>query len=492
MDNIKRSVTYGYYPLLRDDQGYYQDISLYGPTGIDCTYLYNEYIGGSKLSEKQKLELFHNLICDVFVNPNKREMSDIVYYKLLNKGKKYTNTELIFIAQYTVYKSYINIRYDINGREKPGYEYFKMPFLGIRYDLPKSETFSGVHREPGIIELNYDQFASQYISRPFNTNITQSEIIDFLHVICHEMTHHRQQYEAQNNLLTKSAYDYICRRVFYQHKFDTPSNYGFRQIEVEAELDGMMQAIRLGRDYTPGEQRELESAIRRREQIILEKAASVQYANGFNKYYLTDEYDVRGMVEAVRKDPNIFKYFPQLRQLYDERTGNMVSEERLLDLYDSARGGAVHADQIYEQYLIYKYSDRNILLNNNLSNNLLHVKINFIKMELRKEYEYCRQIYSLSFKPNLLRMSKKFFDDNAGNIIRLRRDRISAYQDFLKRVHVDKSFIQLSDEMIRIYDDTETRLKGDLARRRAQMNVDIPLNTGYDSEVSRGGMRNGR
>jgi hypothetical protein len=300
---------------------------------------------------------------------------------------------------------------------------------------------------------------ANYISRPFSNSLTQYDVVNYLRLICHEMTHHRQMYEAKKDMMTKSAYDYISRHLFYGSNFDSDTNYRFRQIEVEAELEGMKQAIRIARLYTPQAQKGIEEVTEQREQLLLERAASIQYAQVNGLFYLTDEYDVRGMVEVVKSHPEVLNKYPQLRVLFDPQTGKVASEEKLLDLYSRSKGGQAKSDLIYEQYLIYLYSNKNVIINTNLPARLLVIKTKFIISELRKEYKYCKQITELLSKPYLIRVSKEFLSNQASNIINLRKNRIILYQEYLKLVNVDANFIELSNELINIYNDTENDLK---------------------------------
>ena len=455
MDNIKRSVTYDYYPLINDDKGTYQNISIpKQPVLADCTDLYQKFINGFKLSEKQKLELFNNLISNVFTNTEKLIMANQVYKSLLNKGNKHTNAEMIFLTQFTVFQSYRMTKVLKYGPHNPMYEDYVLPELRIRYDVPKETRFAAFQEEPGIIEVNYENFMAHYISRPFDRK--SQFLIDYLHVICHEMTHNRQMYEAFHGFMTKSAFDYICRQYFYYENFDSETNYRYRQIEIEAELDGMRQTIEISRSYTPELQKETEMIVKDSEQILLETASSIQYASINGLFYLTDEYDVRGIIQVVKNKPQSLQRFPQLTHLFDVNTGELVSEERLLSIYQSCKGAPIKADLIYEQFLIYKYCNLDSmkdLRNTNLPPDLLELKTEFIKEQLYKECDYCKKIMRLLNSPRLLRVNQEFMKNQAPNILDMRRKRIFLYMEYLKRVKVDQSLIDLSNEILKMFDE---------------------------------------
>ena len=449
MDNVKRSVTYGTYPLLYDNEGAYQDITPTGQIHGNYTEIYKKFMRGERVSEKQKMDLFNQ--CITTTNPLLVDRRDRIYQLLLNKGKKYTNAEMIFLTQYTVYQSYLLTKYNPDGTLNPTYRNYTLPILRIRYDVPKDVGYSAVHKYPGIIEVNYENFMASCISRPLERKLDDVYLVDYLHVICHEMTHHRQMYEAMNGMMTKSAYDYLCRLLFRDSIYNEDVNYRYRQIEIEAELDGMRQAISIGRRYMPKKQRGAEVIALDSEQILLETAASIQYEQNKGLFYLTDEYDVREMVKLIRQHPDLVRQYTQLSTLFDANTGEVVSEEKLLALYKRNRGMPIKADLIFEQYLIYQYSNRDILLNTNLPAELLTQKTKFIINQVRKEYDYCKKVMQLVNSPRLLRVNREFMINQAPNVFNMRQQRIRLYKEYLEKVNVNQSIIKLSDEMISIY-----------------------------------------
>ena len=116
-------------------------------------------------------------------------------------------------------------------------------------------------------------------------------------------------------------------------------------------------------------------------------------------------------------------------------------------------------DLIFEQYLIYKYSDIATLLITNLTPELLTTKTKFIIDQVHKEFTYCKQITQLLNNPMLMRLNKDFFTKNAPNILKLRERRIKQYKKYLEKVNTNQSIINLSSDIIELYKNTNEKLR---------------------------------
>ena len=245
--------------VLKDKKGKYIDITPPDPIEEDCHDLYYVFINGYDLTKKEMRALFANLASNLDNDLEKTRMADIVYQKLLTRRKKFALEELVFITQYSLYLSYIDVKCDEKGEVKSGYECFSIPKLYIRKEnIIKKVDYAGSYNNyPPIIEISSTTM-DDLIKTPFSFS-GPSSLLSYIKVICHEMTHHKQQYEADMKFMTKSAYNNIISDTLDRIYDDYHTNYDFRGVEVEAELEGMAQAVRLARKYIPEKIKDIET-----------------------------------------------------------------------------------------------------------------------------------------------------------------------------------------------------------------------------------------
>ena len=411
--------------------------------------LYNEYINSKRMSFSKVKILYKNLMSGIESSEEKQKMADEVYKRLINGRNQYFPETLDFIIQYTLFLKYKSIKYDSNGKVKKGYEELELPNIYIRKKLEKSYL--------GVCNINYISLSYDDLLYPFLTDnlFIERNIFMLIEIIFHEMTHYKQNYEADHEFYTISGLNMIINRVFRRASwYDFDGNYYFSPVEMEAEIEGYMDAFKLGEKYIPSKTKEVKEMINAREQIILEEAVSLQKNKIDNLYYLTDDYNGLGLIASVSQFPDIIESFPQL-SLFFNKNGTLKKEYELLSGYEDAKEDDNIDERIYEIFLTYSfnYRDKEEFV---LPINLVLSKIEILERLIKREQQYCEDIKRMLNLKRFYRINSSFFKKDYLKIIEERMTRINKYKELVYKYKViyelDKSeeAVRLRNELINL------------------------------------------
>lgn len=383
-------------------------------------------ISGSKKSKIIK-RLLDYLIRE---DEKSKEYASNYYYYLLNRDGSYDEEEIDFITRYTIYLNYHRIKYDEEGKVKPGYEYIGMPKIMVIDKIGESEetqTLAGYAMNAVIISRDFS-------ITPWRDG-DKEKLFGYIQALSHEMVHYKQDYEAKNGMLTMSSFKEIIWMATTKQPFDDEHNYRFREIEVEAQIESMLYAVEIGRQYLPREVTAHEAMLQNREQYLMEEAFSFQQDDE-NTVALRDFYDigllsiaVANGIEILGNKIDLLDRYPQLCAFFNENR-QMRSEEELLMAYQYLLKDNNELANIYEQFLVYIYHKEDIIGNKNLPTQLIEVKKMFIIRQVRKELKSLDIIHQLEKEGKSIGRLEKWGLD-IEKIIRLRKERLELYYQFL-------------------------------------------------------------
>lgn len=400
------------------------------------------------LSEQDMELLFDKLISNVLVNDEEsKKYASKVFYYLLNREGEYNQAEIVFITEYLVYLNYYHFKYDEDGNIRNGYHEAIMPDIDI---VP---FISDDHLMKASFSSNTLSISSILSILPFQKGDKKS-LFSYIQILCHEMIHYRQDYEAKYGLLTNSSFRGILFAAIKGQDFDdSVRNYHFRDVEVEAQAESMKTAILIVKNFMPDYSSFIKEMSENRNDYLLSEAFSFQLDDQ-GTLALRDFYDIGLLSVAISNNTNLLRKFPQLGLFFNDN-GQMQSEEKLLDGYQTAKKTNKDVANIYEMFLVYLYQKEEILKNISLSPELLSVKRSFIRKQIEVEETYLETIEQiLSKHPYLIQKIRNasHFDVNVSEIIQLRRRRIERYQAFLGEKDINNiSFDEL--EKMTCFDD---------------------------------------
>lgn len=391
-------------------------------------------ISGSKKSKIIK-RLLDYLIRE---DEKSKEYASNYYYYLLNRDGSYDEEEIDFITRYTIYLNYHRIKYDEEGKVKPGYEYVGMPKIMVIDKIDESEetqTLAGYAMNTVVISRDFS-------ITPWRDG-DKEKLFGYIQALCHEMVHYKQDYEAKNGMLTMSSFKEIIWMATTQQSFDDEHNYRFREIEVEAQIESMLYAVEIGRQYLPREVTAHEAMLQSREQYLMEEALSFQQDDE-NTVALRDFYDIGLLSIAVatgikrnEKEIDLLEKYPQLLAFFNENR-QMRSEEELLEGYQVSLKTNQEVASIYEEFLVYIYQKESVIHNQELKPELREVKKLFILKQVKKEIEMLETIKAMSKKTDdsIERLKKWGLDIE--EIIRQRKERLKIYEEFLSSYEAEE------------------------------------------------------
>ena len=398
---------------------------------------FNNYMSNKKISEEKKIVLMNCIIFNLENNEECKKMADEIYGKILNSGRKLSFAEIIFVIQYTTYLKYYDIKYDKKTKKvKEGYEDFELPNLFLEASHPNNNVYANHNQKEGI-SFFYKNFLYKYVNFNNKKNSKKIELpfellLDLIRIINHEMIHHQQHYESSHNFLTESSFNYIKYTIFREtssteHRDEYHINYRFKEIEVEANITGVEDAIRIAQKYAPELTKELQSVISNRENLITQQAISFQLPNR-GPALLTEEYNAKHLIYSVKKDPQWLKRYPQL-QFFFNLDGSLKSEEELLREYSNfeKRSNEKSLD-LFDEIFTYLYGVEHKTLNVDLPDDLIQVKIRIISKLLKKEAQNVDIVSYLKIS------HPEFVPSFYITIIQKREERIMKYLSYLSNV----------------------------------------------------------
>ena len=413
---------------------------------VDINNDYSRYLN-DELNDEQTRRFYNNIFNNLILNDdNTKRIAENIYTSLLNKTGEYTNLDIEYMSRYTIYYNYYHIKYDENGNVRPGYENCEIPTYretdlnpGEPLDTTNPVTLAGFVPDYEVVVVD-SRFTIDRIRSGDKT-----ALLSYIHSLCHEMVHYKQHYEAKSGICTDSALYYIFDKIIRLTDFDNrDQNYWFRDHEVEAELEGMRQAISIGERYMPTEIEAIKRVSRKREEKLLRETISLQY-DDTQTSALRDFYTIGVLITFFQSgdlavqdlSKKTFITYPQLENFIDP-SGKIKSEVELLDRYRVARLANNPIAKIYEMFLIYIYS-RDDVMNINLSSERLSEKRLFISNQVRKEIHLLTQLTKLVDGRETSVKITNTFSVNIEQVVRLRIERLEKYRIFLKSVDFDRT-----------------------------------------------------
>lgn len=404
-------------------------------------------------TEDEQMDFFRNLMCSLDRHDS-LEKAEKIYGDLLKCNKVLSDSELVFVINYTVYKKLRSIKYDSNGNVKPGYEGMEFPKINLVFDDPTSVLgfYQSNQKENYSINLKFDGFTKLLLS---SETMNKRVMYELIHVINHEMTHYKQEYDAYAGLMTSSFFNYITcilAKKYSTEFFDEYStNYAYKSLEAEAELDSLRDTIEYINKYLENPN-SLKRYSRLRRNRLKEKYVAYQLSTDY-EYILRDEYNVKCLILSVKEDKNLLVEFPQLRQFF-EADGTLKSEGDLLKGFSRSDDDT---KKVYIEFFNYLYGLGDYRdVTTDLSPDLKEIKYDVIKELLIKESKYYCSLENTS-STDLMRMSGFGLAFRKEKFLELRSERIKNYGLFLhvyklenKLEEVDLSRAREVDECIGI------------------------------------------
>lgn len=161
--------------------------------------------------------------------------------------------------------------------------------------------------------------------------------IKLLQALFHELQHIKQHTEFDKDIsITKSSFIMLKNQIFIEYlstkgQYEYFVNYSYREIEIEANIFGWIQAFKVLNSFAPKRIGEME--------IIRKKAIKEDYSRSIasqiniatNKREEMDYYNVQRLCEIVEKHPEVLNKYPALTEFF-YKNGKMKS---LLDLTET-------------------------------------------------------------------------------------------------------------------------------------------------------------
>lgn len=161
--------------------------------------------------------------------------------------------------------------------------------------------------------------------------------IKLLQALFHELQHIKQHTEFDKDIsITKSSFIMLKNQIFIEYlstkgQYEYFVNYSYREIEIEANIFGWIQAFKVLNLFAPKRIGEME--------IIRKKAIKEDYSRSIasqiniatNKREEMDYYNVQRLCEIVEKHPEVLNKYPALTEFF-YKNGKMKS---LLDLTET-------------------------------------------------------------------------------------------------------------------------------------------------------------
>ena len=377
---------------------------------------------------KQGEFLWHLLSC--LGRQDANEIAEKIYVDLIKCEREFSYNELIFFCNYTVYKKYRNIKYDSEGKVKPGYENMVYPMLYFFDDCKSSVlgVFEAIGKGDYSLKIKYDNFIKYLLSKE---TVNKYVIYEAIHVINHEMVHYNQTYDAHVGLLTPSFFNYISC-VLAQEKYSTKDfneyrvNYAYKTLETEAEISSTSDTVEYIEKHFDKPHFYLRILRNKNRKEQKEYLTAFQYLpNG--ELLLRDEYDVKAVILGVREKSSLVNEYPQL-QYFFKSDGTLKEESDLLKGFSEADDTAklVYLEIFNYLYGLGDYRD----VTTELPDELKSVKYDVIKELLVKECEVYKDLEQLedrkllSFPGDVLLKKRTFLE--------WRRDRIKNYVTFFQ------------------------------------------------------------
>lgn len=391
----------------------------------------------NNISESKKEILFKRLISNILLEDKQsEEYASSVYRYLLNREGEYSSSEIDFITRYTIYLNYHRIKYDEDGKVKPGYEKLSMPKINVEDRISETEDILAGYALSTVL------ISRDLIITPWK-NGNKEKLFQFIQALSHEMVHYKQDYEAREGMLTLSSFKEILSAAARGQQYDDEErNYYFRDIEVEAQVESMTYAVEIGQEYLPDIISAQRIMLQKKEDYLIEEALSFQYDDE-STLALRDFYDI-GMlsvavangVEILGNKIDLLERYPQLNAFFNENR-QMRSEEELLTAYQYLLKDNNELASIYEQFLVYIYHREDVMKNQNLPIELIEIKRMFILRQVRKELKTLNIIHQLEKDGKRIERLEKW-GLNIEKIVRLRKQRLELYYQFLKSLQTNE------------------------------------------------------
>ncbi len=398
---------------------------------------YNNFCTGKSVDETALNIMFEYYSGKISTNMEQKyiDRCDFLVKYLLNSQNNYPVSGKNFLLQYFNYKKCMD-------EKKPlAKVYLSSKELGG--DKLNPNTLGVSYGFTGIIFIN-ESYAKLHPRQKRYHDIDND--FNLISTLFHELQHFTQSLEAESGRVSLTAMKMVKNHLFRTYLSTSQfneytENYDYRETEVEADMQGYLDAFKYARSFVPKRIKELTKTRARSDRMRSKSAFSFQfYENGLKTYI--ENYNVKMLNDIVKKRPYLINEFPQLKLFYNSN-GDYIGFNNLISGYTRAQLNGMSEEYLgtYDEFFVIEFKDRldNLNLNSFRNDDELFTVFYLVSNLFNDETKKLSRMISVCDNSKL---------DLFNKITNFRMQRITQYYNFLQdNMHIIESLVQRENNL---------------------------------------------